>query len=529
MSTTASRRRRPREYRGPARSCEQCFTWGVLRGRLCRGCENFATKNAVGRCRTCQRHVPVCDEVCRLCRKQASLVAGPENKGAVDLSVAATTGQQLFFANMERASPLQRRTSATTLVASVNQQRPVLTAVPPSTAAPPLAQGLLFDPARDCRRVSSRSPARDSRFLDLVLRHADELAERRGWPPRILQQVRRGLRMLASCHDPGEPIKASTVTAMSPVGIPGLRVLEVLTSLDRDVVVEDRSDSLTVWIDDQVRGLPTQMRQELEAWITVLRKGTPRRRALHRSTVSARLASIHPFLLDCATRYTTLRQVTRDDVVEWLEGRKHQVNDASALRNLFRTLKSERMVFTNPTSRIRVGAPHQSTPRSLSCESLRQLGDAAERNPALRIVLALIGVHALPPNQVRRLRLEHLDLPDRRLYVGAVDRAMDPFTASAVADYLAYRHERWPHTSNQHLLLTRRTAHEQGPVSQSWLSSQFRGVPATPRQLREDRILEEARATGGDPLHIASMFGMGGKAGLRYAGAVHTGLADPGS
>ena len=526
MSTIAPRRGL-RQYRGPARSCEQCFAWGVLRGRLCRGCENFASKNAIGPCRTCRRRVPVSVEVCRLCRRQASLVAGPDNKIVVDLSVAAVTGQQLFFANMQRA--LSRHASRVTVVAPALHKRPVLIAVSPSTALPQRTQGLLFDPARDCRRSSSRDPACDPRFLDLVLRHADELAEHRGWPPRTLLQVRRGLRMLASCHGPGEPIKASSVTGLSPAGVPGLRVLEVLTSLDGDVVVEDRPGSLTVWINDQVRDLPPQMRQELDVWITVLRDGTPRRRALHRSTVSARLASIHPFLLDCATRYTTLRQITRDDVVEWLEGRKYQANDASTLRNLFRTLKSERLVFTNPTSGIRVGAPHQSAPISLSPQSLRQFGDAAAHNPALRVVLALIGVHALWPNQVRRLHTEHLDLPNQRLRVGTVDRAVDPFTASAVIDYLAYRHERWPHTANEHLLLTRRTAHEQGPASEYWLRSMFRGLPVTLRQLREDRILEEARATGGDPLHIATMFGMGAKAGLRYASAVHSERNHPGS
>ena len=57
-----------------------------------------------------------------------------------------------------------------------------------------------------------------------------------------------------------------------------------------------------------------------------------------------------------------MRQVTRDDVTGWLDGRKHQANDASALRDLFRTLKSERLVFTNPTDRVRVVKPNQTTP-----------------------------------------------------------------------------------------------------------------------------------------------------------------------
>ncbi|HYS38787.1 MAG TPA: hypothetical protein VEO01_24465, partial [Pseudonocardiaceae bacterium] len=49
-------------------------------------------------CGTCGRVVPVKAGVCRLCHKQATLVAGPHNKTRVDLSVAARTGQQLFFA-----------------------------------------------------------------------------------------------------------------------------------------------------------------------------------------------------------------------------------------------------------------------------------------------------------------------------------------------------------------------------------------------------------------------------------------------
>src|SRR5262249_51266302 len=156
-----------------------------------------------------------------------------------------------------------------------------------------------------------------------------------------------GLRMLASCHDPGERVKASTVTAMSPHGVPGLRVLEVLFAAGDDLVVDDRPDSLSVWIDEKFQDLPPRIRDELHAWITVLRQGTPRRRARPRLTVFPLLAAARPFLLDIATRYTTLRQVTRDDVVAWLDGRTHQASDANALRDLFGVLKTQRLIFAN--------------------------------------------------------------------------------------------------------------------------------------------------------------------------------------
>jgi hypothetical protein len=155
--------------------------------------------------------------------------------------------------------------------------------------------GQLIDAPRDCRHASSLDPPRDPGFLHLVLRHADVLAEYNGWPPRTLQPVRRGLRMIASCHEPGEPVRARTVTAMSSHGIPGLRVLEVLFAAGEDLVVDDRTDSLAVWIDAKFASLPPRMRDELDAWIAVLRHGTPRRRAQPRITAFTLLAAAHPF------------------------------------------------------------------------------------------------------------------------------------------------------------------------------------------------------------------------------------------
>jgi hypothetical protein len=85
---------------------------------------------------------------------------------------------------------------------------------------------------------------------------------------------------------------------------------------------------------------------------------------------------------------------------------------------------------------------------------------------------------------------------------------------------LNYIRDRWPHATKPHLLITRRTAHEQNPVSEYGLSSRLRGLPVTLRGLREDRILDEARICGGDPLHLATMFGLTARPALRYAQTV---------
>jgi hypothetical protein len=45
----------------------------------------------------------------------------------------------------------------------------------------------------------------------------------------------------------------------------------------------------------------------------------------------------------------------------------------------------------------------------------------------------------------------------------------------------------------------------------------MRGLAATIERLRIDRQLEEALATGGDPLHIAAVFGVSEGTAIRYA------------
>jgi len=75
---------------------------------------------------------------------------------------------------------------------------------------------------------------------------------------------------------------------MSSAGVPAVRVLDVLAAAGDGIVLHDWPDSLTVWIDAQFRDLPTQIRQELQVWIDVLRHGTPRRRARPRRTTFAR-------------------------------------------------------------------------------------------------------------------------------------------------------------------------------------------------------------------------------------------------
>ncbi len=507
MSVRASRRRRPRATR--LRSCDHCLAWGVLTERLCKACRSFASTHVTGQCVTCGRDLPVDAGVCRPCRKQASLIAGPGYKAALDLSVAAVTGHQLWF----HLGRLARADSV-----------PVTA---PSAALPPRqvrlgtrwVQLLLCDVPRDLSRASAQLPPLDPDLAGRAHAEAGRLAGLRGWSPRTLSLTQRGLRILLAVHGPGEPVRASTIRQLTARTMPFPHIADVLAAVG--VLDDDRPDTLAAWLDEQLAGLPAQIRAELDAWLELRRHGGPRRRPRSRRTIVRDVRAIRGFLADAGRRYSTLRQVTRDDITTWLASRPGhtRAQDASTLRSLFGILKAERLIFANPVRGVRVSRRNPSVPAPLPARLVTEAAAAARNDPALWVAVTLAGVHALLPGQIRHLRLDQVDLPGRRLDPGGLDRPLDEVTATAITSYLGFRNQRWPSTANPYLLITRKTAHTGEPASRFWMSRRFRRLPVTAAQLRDDRIVEEALAGRADPLHLAAVFGFGPRTGLRYAQA----------
>lgn len=511
MSVHASRRRRPRATR--LRSCDHCLAWGVLTERLCKACRSFASTHVTGQCATCGRDLPVDAGVCRPCCKQASMIAGPGYKIALDLSVAAVTGHQLWFhlGRLARADGV-----------------PVTA---PPAALPPRqvrlrtrwVQLLLCDVPRDLSRASAQLPPLDPDLAERAHAEAGRLAGLRGWSPRTLSLTQRGLRILLAVHGPGEPVRASTIRQLTSRTMPFPHIADVLAAAG--VLDDDRPDTLAAWLDEQLAGLPAQIRAELDAWLELRRHGGPRCRPRSRRTIVRDVRAIRGFLADAGRRYSTLQQVTRDDITTWLASRPGhtRAQDASTLRSLFGILKAERLIFANPVRGVRVSRRNPSVPAPLPARLVTEAAAAARNDPALWVAVALAGVHALLPSQIRHLRLDQVDLPGRRLDPGGLDRPLDEVTATAITSYLGFRNQRWPSTANPYLLITRKTAHTGEPASRFWMSRLFRRLPVTAAQLRDDRIVEEALAGRADPLHLAAVFGFGPRTGLRYAQAArHT-------
>ncbi len=397
---------------------------------LCKACRSFASTYPAGTCVTCRRVLPVDAGVCRPCRKQASLSAGPADKTALDLSVAGVTGHQLRFHLDRLAGPGREMTGKAPPTAVLPQ---------PARSRSRWVQLLLCDVPRDLSAVSAQLPPVDAALAEMLLDGAARLAELRGWSPRTLSLTQRGLRILAAVHGPGEAVRASTVRQLTARNMPFPHIIDVLAAVG--VLDDDRPDTLAMWIDAQLAGLPAQIRAELDTWLGLLRYGGPRRRPRSRRTIVRDIYSIRDFLAGIGGRYSTLRQVTRDDITTWLAGRpgKSRPQDASTLRSLFGILKAERLIFTNPARGVRVSRRNPSVPAPLPAHLLTTTAEAAKDDPALRVAVALAGVHALLPGQIRQIRLDQVDMADRRLDPGGLDRPLDEFTATAIRGYLAFR------------------------------------------------------------------------------------------
>jgi hypothetical protein len=226
-----------------------------------------------------------------------------------------------------------------------------------------------------------------------------------------------------------------------------------------------------------------------------------------------------------AAGVTTLREITQKQVegaVEDLSGHaRRQV--AIVLRSLFRVLKRQRVVFRDPARHLPVG-DLKGIPQSVSSDLLAGLLDLAEI-PLGRLTVALVAVHAIPGGDIRTILTADVDLARGTLEIrrGLLQHTLylEEFTHRLAAEWLAYRHRRWPASTNPHLLVSQKTALD--PDRPAVSISTLRGVlpkGVTLDSLRQDRILNEAFESA-DPLKLMRLFGITESTAMRYIGAAH--------
>jgi integrase len=502
---------------GGTGSCPSCHSWGALYAGVCRGCYDFARRHEPGPCGSCRRDRPLKEGYCRNCWLQAALQGAGTARRAPDLGpadFAAVRWHQLSFAGMAR---LNRRPR-------LPRPEDPFPAGPPDPRWEQLeltapGQSRLFH-SRHWTAASVSSPA-----LDRARAIASRLGETRGWNPRIQEQTRRALAVMLASRLPGEKIPWSSLEpALRPRDLSVSRAAEILSIAG--LLDDDRVLSLDTWTESKLATLAPGIAACARSWVSALQNGTPRSLPRKTGTVRIYLRSVHPLLEHWSRRYDHLREVTAGDAAAAIAAlRGHQRRKAlTALRSLTRHCKKNSLIFTDPAARIRSTPRPETMILPLPAARISTATEAAI-TPAARLALALAAVHALRPDAIRHLALGDIDLANRRITIAGQSRPLDDLTRTLITRWLDWRRERWPRTSSPYLLINNQTAMTTRPVSENWLTSAFRGLGVTLEQLRVDRQLDEALTAGPDPLHLASVFGIGDETAIKYAAAARHLLA----
>jgi len=393
----------------------------------------------------------------------------------------------------------------------------------PPTAARPVErwiQPALFELDRReyrARRIDLRTgPAPDNPYLSWALHLAHTTAQARGWREVSRRAIQRTLVELLANHQAGEIVRASSAR---PVALSHyISVDHVLDLLERmDLLDDDLPTAFDMWLEARAGELAPAIGADVLAWTRQLRYGGPRSTPRAPATAYNYLAAIQPALVEWSTRYHHLREVTIDDVAGFhgrLKGHRREVA-MSGLRSLFRWAKTTRRIFANPARGLRASAQNDPIWQPLDQRTIDQ-AVAACTTPQSKLYLTLAAIHGARPGHIRALRLDDLDLPERRITIGGIQRPLDEITHRVLLAYLEHRRARFPGTGNPHVLVSKQSALRLGTVSHTFILD-LRPTGTDLEQLRIDRRLEEAINSGGDPAHLLAVFGGSESAAVRYA------------
>jgi hypothetical protein len=358
------------------------------------------------------------------------------------------------------------------------------------------------------------SPA-NRQLLDALTGYGDA----RGWTAETLRRARRALTaVLASGQDFGQPPWDADGLRrfLNARRLVALRVVEFLT--DQGLAHGNSQAVLDRWLAGRLAALPGPFAAEVRVWTEALHGQGPRpARPRHARTIEAYLRILEDPLATWSASYDSLRQVTTEDLttqLALLTGATRKLALA-AMRSLFTTLKARRVLFTNPAGPLTSHALRPPPVLALD-DTLRACLLGSLDEPGERLIVLLAGVHALRPSQICALTLDAIGPTASTLLISGRARPLDRLTAGHLRAWLHTRHARWPTTANPYLLINRSTGGGVKPVSRSHIQATVRRAGITAADLRADRLLGEAHASGGDPLQLTHLFGISDPTAIRY-------------
>jgi len=485
-------------------TCRGCLAWGVSRERgRCWVCRWWRTHYPLADCHYCGRTTPVGDSgACRLCLEQARLAQEPGRP--LNFADANRRGQQLFFANMQ----FHRHKAPRLKVESRRNHRKTFTPVG-------WRQLTLFELTPDPDVIRERALGSDSELIQYCSEVVRGHAAAHGWSKRQRNVVVYSLRLLFVLQvTPGAKINATDVLALPRYQGTINSTLDVLDAAG--LLIDDRTSHVERYFAAKTSTLPEPMRTQLGVWLEVMLGGStvaPRQHSRDPQTARLHIMGIAPIMWAwVAAGHESLAEITIDDVRTALlsQSGAHRNFAEYGLRSLFKVLKGRKMIFLNPTRGIPLTPVGRSVPLPLDTDAIRQALNSPD--PAVALAVALVAFHALTSKELGELKLTHI--VDGRLTLG--DRVIplaEPVRVRLAA-WLDHRGRRWPGSVNAHLFVSRRSAPRLTPVGRQfpWSNTDLR-----PHALREDRILQEIHATGGDVRRVCDLFGLSVESALRYA------------
>jgi integrase len=341
----------------------------------------------------------------------------------------------------------------------------------------------------------------------------------RGWAPDTLRQAWRAVTAaLAGREDLGDPPwdAARLRQFLNERNLIALRAVEFLT--DQGLARPNPQAAFDRWLAARLTALPATFAAEVRIWTEALQGRGPRAGpARQTSTIQGYLRILQAPLASWSARYESLRQVTTDDLTDQLAPLTGATRllALSAMRSLFSTLKSHRVLFTNPAAPL-TGRQIQPPPVLPVDDRMRARLLGLLNDPAEQLIVLLAGVHALRPSDISALTLDDANPAAATLFAGGRARPLDRLTYGYLRAWLQARHARWPATANPHLLINRSTAGGTSPVSRSYIQATVGKAGITAQDLRADRFHDEAESSGGDPLRLTHLFGISDATAIRY-------------
>ena len=422
-----------------ASSCADCLAWGVLNGRCCSSCSVWRHKHPdEAWCAGCGRILAVKDGYCRLCWQQAryqSRIAGGLPRGAVPVLQDGDHlhWHQLFFDRMQVRCPHS----------PVRQHdRRGAPAKPPAAPAGRPAfcwvQARLFEAWRDFTRFDEDTEADPGNpWLAWGLYLAWQRGESRGWRRGLRFAVRRALIIVLSRHQPGDAVRYSEIIPLQQqaLGVRAGRTAEVLQEMG--VLDDDRRLSFEDWLERKLDGLAPGIRADTEVAADHARRRPPQQaprhllrlepHALHPAGAAGMVISVRP-----PARGHPRRRPRRARG----DARIPPVQRAGSAALAVRVLQEAEDDLPQPAPGIPVGERTRGIIQPLSQDEVDQAAGVAV-TPDARLLLVLAAMHAARVKAIREIRLDDVDLGNRRIVIGGRARPLDDLTRQVLLKWLA--------------------------------------------------------------------------------------------